>query len=155
MERNAQQKLIEWLENGQTDLALNFVRNIKATGSKRTDAQHRAWFLWLGMIEKEAENAGITFDNVIQHTHQLRITRENLHEIGKQLQKALWGTTSTKDLEKIGQIEILVQHFVDLFSKVGLELPPFPEREKESLISNIETAKAMSYPNTYTGAPTI
>ena len=144
MDSNTRNKLIHFLENGQTKHALSFVKLLKPTGTKRTDQQHKAWFLWLSMIEREAENAGITFDNVIQHTHQLRVTRENLHEIGKQLQKALWGTTSTKELEKVGQIDILVDHFTDLFAKVGLELPPFPEEKKENdLLASLELRKKL------------
>lgn len=104
----------------------------KSKGSL-TDNQRKALFLWYGMIEKEAENAGVTFDMVIKHTHQLRITKEGLHVLGKQLQKALWGTDSTKALKKQGQMDILIDHFTDLFSKVGLELPPFPSDDARQL----------------------
>ena len=137
---------------------LTWVQSQKPTESvksPRTDSQHRAWFLWLGMIEKLAENEGITWNQVVGQTHQLKITTEGLHVMGKQLQKALWGTDSTKQLKKVGQIDILIDHFVDLFSKVGLELPPFPSNdEKESTLKNIELAKTMDYPE-YNGAPTI
>ena len=129
--------------------ALSWVENQKPTEevkSPRTDQQHKAWFLWLNMIEKEAENAGITWNQVVGQTYQLKITTEGLHVMGKQLQKALWGTDSTKQLKKVGQIDILVQHFVDLFSKVGLELPPFPSQENQvTLLNNIETAKSIPY----------
>ncbi len=91
-----------------------------------TDQQRKALFLWYSMIEKVAENEGITFDMVIRHTSQLRITKEGLHVLGKQLQKALWGTYSTKTLTKRQQLDILIDHFTDLFAKEGLELPPFP-----------------------------
>lgn len=131
MDSDVKKKLLTFLEAGKTAEAIQFIKLVKVKGKTRTDSQHRALFLWYSMIEKEAENAGITFDNVIKHTHQLRVTRENLHELGKQLQKALWGTTSTKELEKVGQIDILVDHFVDLFSKVGLVLPPFPAEENK------------------------
>lgn len=98
--------------------------------NKRTSAQHRSLFLWFSMIEHEAENAGITYDMVIQHTSQLRVTKENLHELCKQLMAALWGTTSTKELKKNKQLDIIIDHFTDLFGKVGLELPPFPSNEE-------------------------
>jgi hypothetical protein len=142
----ARVRALEWVENQKP------VENVK---SPRTDSQHRAWFLWLGMIEKLAENEGITWNQVVGQTHQLKITTEGLHVMGKQLQKALWGTDSTKQLKKIGQIDILIDHFVDLFSKVGLELPPFPSNdEKESTLKNMELAKTMNYPE-YNGTPTI
>lgn len=98
---------------------------------KRTESQHNALFLWFDMIEKVAENNGITFDMIIRHTHQLKITKEGLHVLCKQLQEALWGTTSTKDLEKVGHIDEIIDHFTDLFAKEGLELPPFPHDENK------------------------
>lgn len=147
MDSATRNKLIEFLENGRSDLALSFVKNIEPTGKPRTQAQHNSLFLWFSMIEKEAENAGITWNQLVGHTHQLRITKENLHAMCKQLMQALWGTTSTRELKKIGQIEILEQHFVDLFSKVGLELPPFPSREPENnLLASHKLRKKIEYP---------
>lgn len=121
-----------WSVRAKLRVLLDSTKDIEPLKGTRTESQHNALFLWYGMIEKEAENAGITWDRVIQHTHQLRITKENLHSMGKDLQKALWGTDSTKKLKKIEQIDILVDHFVDLFSKVGLELPPFPTDKTEA-----------------------
>ena len=148
----SQQKrsLKELIINGQSERALLLLNSIDTTPT-RTDSQHNSWFLWLSMIEHEAENAGITWNHVVQHTHQLRITKEGLQEMGKQLQKALWGTTSTKELKKTGQIDILIMHFVDLFSKVGLTLPPFPnDEEKENqLIKSLDMASRMTYPDNY------
>lgn len=147
MDNKVKQKLKTFLLNGQIQEALRFIDLVETTSSERTQSQHNSLFLWFTMIEKEAENAGITWNELVGHTHQLRITREGLHVMFKQLMKALWGTTSTKKLKKIGQIEILEQHFVDLFSKVGLELPPFPSKEKEATtMKNIEMAKKIDYP---------
>ena len=94
----------------------------------RTESQHSALFLWFSMIEKEAENHGITWDMIIRHTHQLKITKEGLHGMCKNLQKVLWGTSSTKDLKRDGHIDTIIDHFVALFAKEGLELPPFPAK---------------------------
>jgi len=133
--------------------ALAWVQNQKPSievKSPRTDSQHNALFLWYSMIEKVAEYEGITWNQVVGQTHQLKITTEGLHVMGKQLQKALWGTESTKQLKKVGQIDILVDHFVDLFAKVGLELPPFPSNaDKESTLKNIERAKSIPYDDNY------
>lgn len=151
-------KLIKFLENGQVDLAISFLKLIKSDSPARTQAQHNSLWLWFTMIEHEAENAGITWNQVVGHTHQLRITKEGLHVMCKQLQKALWGTTSTKDLKKVGQIEILVQHFADLFSKVGLELPPFPVDESKHLagvkIAQVNNLSNENYPE-YNGPASI
>lgn len=112
--------LLEWLKG------VEVVEEVKGA-PERTDAQSRALFLWFGLIEHEAENQGVTWNMIIEHTHQLRITKEGLHIMAKQLMQALWGLNSTKKLKKTGQLDILIDHFVDLFSKVGLEVPPFPE----------------------------
>ena len=95
---------------------------------KRTETQHRSLFLWFGQIERVAEDNGVTWDMIIRHTHGLRITKENLHGMCKQLQHGLWGTISTKQLKKQKQIDIIIDHFVSLFAKEGLELPPFPSK---------------------------
>lgn len=130
---------LAWVENQKPSIEVK---------SPRTDSQHNALFLWYSMIEKVAENEGITWNQVVGQTHQLKITTEGLHVMGKQLQKALWGTESTKQLKKVGQIDILVDHFVDLFAKVGLELPPFPSDEnRPSTLKNIEAARRLpDYP---------
>jgi hypothetical protein len=104
----------------------------------RTDTQSDSLFLWFCMIEKEAENAGVTWDMILRHVHQLRVTKENLHEACKQLIDGLWHIKSTKQIKKQGQIEIIVDHFVDLFSKEGLTLPPFPSRENPLLGMKLE-----------------
>ena len=138
MTSQQKRRLKEHIINGDTGLALALLDSID-TSLTRRDNLLPALFLWFSMIEKEAENAGITWNELVGHTHQLRIPKENLHIMCKQLMKALWGTSSTKELKKTGQIEILEQHFVDLFSKVGLELPPFPSREMEN--HRLEAAK--------------
>jgi hypothetical protein len=131
MTSQQKRQLKEYIINSDTARAVALLNSIDTTPT-RTDSQHAALFLWFSMIEHEAENAGITWNEVVGHTHQLRITKEGLHVMAKQLQKALWGTTSTKELKKVGQIDILIDHFTDLFSKVGLELPPFPEDKQKT-----------------------
>lgn len=146
MDSNTKKKLIQFLENGQTELALNFVKLIKPTGVKRTENQNSAYWLWLTMIEHEAENQGVTWDVVLQHTNQLRVTKENVHEAVKQLTKALWGITSTTQLEKQGHLDIVIDHVTDLFGKAGLEVPPFPCEENNDTLSSLELRKKLDYP---------
>lgn len=146
MEPEVKRKLIHWLENGQHDHALAFVKLIKPTGKKRTDAQNSAYWLWLTMIEKEAENQGVTWDMVLQNVNQLRVTKENVHEAVKQLTKALWGITSTTQLEKQGHFDVIIDHVTDLFGKVGLELPPFPHEENKGndTLNSLELKKKLN-----------
>jgi len=156
MDSKVKNKIKQFLLNGQINECLQFIELVKVTQTERTQQQHNALFLWFTMIEKEAENSGVTWNQLVGHTHQLRITSEGLHTMCKQLQKALWGQTSTKQLKKTGQIDILVEHFVDLFSKVGMTLPPFPsdEEKQNQKMKAVELANNMDYPE-YTGKPTI
>lgn len=150
MTREVKNKIKHFLLNGQVNECLQFIELVQIDEKVRTQSQHNALFLWFSMIEKEAENAGVTWNQLVGHTHQLRITTEGLHVMGKQLQKALWGTDSTKQLKKTGQIDILIDHFVDLFSKVGLTLPAFPsDKNKPTTLKNIETAKSIPYDYNY------
>lgn len=114
---------------------------------KRTNQQSKAYWLWLSMIEHEAENQGVTWNMVMEHTNQLRVTKENVHEAVKQLTKALWGITSTTQLKKTGHMDILIDHVTDLFGKVGLEVPPFPSEEKENhLLESHSLRSKLEYP---------
>lgn len=92
----------------------------------RTQEQHNALFLWFSMIETVAEEQGVTWSRLIRHTNQLKVTKANLHDAWKQLQKALFGTDSTKKLKKSSQIDTIIDHFTELFAKEGMELPEFP-----------------------------
>lgn len=120
----------------------------KDIGDKRTESQHNSIFLWFGQIEKLAENEGITWDMIMRHTHQLKITKDGLHIMCKQLIEPLFGIKSTKKIEKKGQIDVIIDHFVDLFSKEGLELPPFPSKE-ENHVSVLEATKKREYPESH------
>ena len=111
----------------------------------RTQSQHNALFLWFSMIEHEAENQGVTWDMIIRHTLQLRVTKEGLHGMCKALQKALWGTDSTKELKKIGHIDVIIDHFTDLLSKEMEFIPEFPhEKDKgNDTLSALELRKKL------------
>ena len=153
MDSKIKAKLIDFLKNGQPDLALSFVKNIKATGGKRTNKQNGSFHLWLSMIEHEAENQGVTWDMLVKHTSKLRVTSEGLKSAVKQLIKSLWGYTSTTQLKKIGDLDIVIDHMTDWLSK-EMEVPSFPSREQEdTLLANVEKAKGLDYPNTYNGQP--
>ena len=120
----------------------------------RTQTQSASLFLWFGQIEKLAENEGITWNMIIQHTHQLKITKDGLHMLCKELIEPLFGIKSTKDIEKTGHLDDIIDHFVDLFSKEGLELPPFPSEEKKEVTAIENMHKATEHPDR-DGMPTV
>jgi len=149
MDSDVKQKLLTFLEAGKTAEAIQFIKLVKVKGKTRTQAQNSSYWLWLSMIEKEAENQGVTWDRIVANTHQLRVTSENLHEAIKQLIRALWGHTSTTQLEKTGQIEIVEQHVAELLGKVGLEVPPWPSEENKGndTLEAMKIREKLDYPS--------
>ena len=108
-----------------------YVKTVKVTvdaPAPRTSAQGRAIHLWFRQIAEICQNQGVTFDLIIKHTHHVAVTEYAVKALWHVLQKALYGTESTRDLTKSGQIDRMVDHFVVLFAKEEVELPPFPNR---------------------------
>jgi hypothetical protein len=92
----------------------------------RTDNQNRAMHLWFRQIAETCQNQGVTMNMVINHVHDVSVTEHGVKSLWHVLQKALFGTQSTTEIKKSGQIDKLVDHFVALFAKEEVELPPFP-----------------------------
>jgi hypothetical protein len=128
MDSKIKAKLITFLENGQVDLALSFIRHLETTSPQRTKKQNDSLHLWLSLIEQEAANQGVTWDKVIRHASQLRITSHGLKGAIHQLIGALWGYTSTTQIQKTGQLDIVIDHMTDWLSK-EMEVPAFPSAE--------------------------
>lgn len=93
---------------------------------ERTGQQNNGMHLWFEQTARICQNQGVTMDLIIKHTHDVLVTKEGVKLLWKTFQKALFDTDSTTQLKKTGQIDILVDHMVALFAKVGVELPPFP-----------------------------
>lgn len=153
----ARTRLIEWRKTLKAEEAPQTPAESTTSPSRRTDSQHRALFLWFGMIEKVCADQGITADMVFKHTTQVSVTKEVLHHLCKTLIKALYNIDSTKELEKTGHLDKIVDHFTALFAHEGVELPPFPNEDGKN---NIRLTAMDNYQNNeeypeYTGAPTI
>jgi hypothetical protein len=149
MDSKTKARLKEYIINGQTDLAITLLNSID-TRPERTSAQNRSLHLWFNLIEREAENQGVTWDMLIKHTTQLRVTSEGLKSACKQLIKALWGYTSTIQLKKTGDLDKVIDHMTDWLSK-EMEVPPFPcDEEKQNLsgqrIGAINNLSESNYP---------
>lgn len=123
---------------------------------KRTLSQHSAMFLWFSQIEHICAEQGVTWNMMMKHTVDVAITKEGIHNFWKVLQKALFRTTSTKDLKKTGQINRMIDHFVLFFAKEGVELPPFPEDALKNNIrlNQVSNLDNENYPE-YTGPTTL
>ncbi len=135
MDSKVKSKIKQFLLNGQVAECLAFIELVETTRPTRTQNQNSAFHLWLNMIEHEAENQGVTWNMLVRHTSQLRVTSEALKSAVKQLIKVLWGYTSTTQLKKTGELDIVIDHVTDWLSK-EMEVPAFPcdeERQKENL----------------------
>jgi hypothetical protein len=114
--------------------------------------QQKSLFKWFEMISQEADRQGVTFDMVIRHTHQLKITKPGLHAMCKQLIRPLFGYESTTEIQKTGDLDIIIDHFTDLLSK-EMEVPPFPhDPDKQAInkrgykLAAHEASKLPDYP---------
>lgn len=134
-------------------------KNAPTGQNTRTVAQNNAQHLWFRQIATICQEAGVEADAVFSKTHNLQMTEENVKAMWKGLQRALFGTKSTTELKKNGEIDKLVDHFVRFFAEnFELELPPFPLEDKNTKLQAVENAQSgkvagMDYPDTYTGAP--
>lgn len=156
MQHETKAKLIKYLENGQVDVALSLLKSVKTTRTPRTNSQNASFHLWLNLIEQEAENQGVTWDMLVRHTSQLRVTSEGLKSACKQLIKALWGYTSTTQLKKTGDLDVVIDHMNDWLSK-EMEVPAFPHDEEKTLQGNsgYKGGGKVDYPETEYEEPLI
>jgi hypothetical protein len=128
MDSKIKAKLKEFLINGDIQRALAFLDAVETTSPQRTKKQNDSLHLWLSLIEREAANQGVTWDKIIRHASQLRVTSHGLKGAIHQLIEALWGYTSTTQLKKVGQLEIVIDHMTDWLSK-EMEVPAFPSED--------------------------
>ncbi len=100
--------------------------------NKRTSSQNNALHLLFAQISKECEEKGIDLREVVRDEVPIPCTPENIKWMWKLLQKAMFGTRSTTELRKSGDIDKVY----DQFNKILIErtngeisLPPFPSLE--------------------------
>ncbi len=110
-----------------------FLDEVKVSESEtkpnRTGSQNAALHLWFSQIAEICQQQGVTWNMLIKHTVDVAVTQEGVKNFWKVLQKALYGTESTTELKKTGQIERMVDHFALFMGKEGVEIPPFPSNE--------------------------
>lgn len=97
--------------------------------NKRTSSQNNSLHLLFSQISKECEEKGIDLREVVRDEVPIPCTPENIKWMWKLLQKAMFGTKSTTQLRKSGDID----RVYDAFNKIWIErtnseiiLPPFP-----------------------------
>lgn len=152
----AKKKVLEFFNNGQTAQAMHFIQNLETNKQVRTGVQNGSLHLWYQQVADECVKNGVDTKMIVDKTVRVDMSPEFIKTMWKTLQTALFGTTSTTQLKKTGEIDRIYDHFVRFFAKnFEMEIPPFPSREREdTLLANLEAAKKTDYPE-YTGAPSI
>lgn len=98
----------------------------------RTDQQNRSLHLFYKQLSDECLAKGIELREIVRDEVPIPVTPENIKWMWKLLQKAMFGTASTTELKRSGDIDKLY----DAFNRILIErtkgevvLPPFPSME--------------------------
>lgn len=152
MDSNTKKKLINFLENGQVDQALSFLKLIKVQAGNRSAKQNSSIHLWLTMVAEELDRHGFTIQNVVAKIRraEIRPTMENLKEVmWRPYQIAALKKDSTTKLNRLevdkvyeGLNKFLAENFD------GLHVP-FPSDEAKQLenLSGVKMAQVNNLKN--------
>lgn len=153
----AKKKVLEFLSNGQTAQAMHFIQNLETNKKVRTGVQNGTLHLFFTQVADECVKNGVDTKMIVDKTVRVDMSPEFIKTMWKTLQTALFGTTSTTQLKKTGEIDKIYDHFVRFFAEsFEMEIPPFPSREREdTLLNNLEKAKGIKYPEHNGEMPTI
>lgn len=103
------------------------VRIHRDTGIRTTD-QNRAMHKYFSLLATALNDAGLTVQHVLTKKVELDWTQNMIKEIlWRDVQKRLFGKTSTKDLDKVSEITLVYDTLNrHLSEKFQLESIPFP-----------------------------
>ena len=100
---------------------------------KRTEQQSKALWKFFELLASALNDAGYTQKSVLENAaiFDIPCTKEFTHDIWTHFQRHLYKTKSTKDLEKIGQIEevhkVVMKNMGEIFHIEFIEFPSMPE----------------------------
>ena len=103
--------------------------DVRAIESTRTLAQNRSLHKLMKELSDECLDKGITLNDIVKDGYEVEATPENLKMLWKKLQNSLFGTKSTTELKKTGQIEVVYRNFNKILierTSGELSLPPWP-----------------------------
>lgn len=164
MEANTKKKLIQFLENGQVDLALAFLKEIKVQAGTRTSAQNRAIHLYLTQVAEELDRHGFTIQNVVA-----KIRRAEIRPTGKNLKEVMWrpyqiaalkkdSTTQLTKLDVDKVYEGLNKFLAENFDGLHVPFPCDETKQLENLsgvrLAQVNNLSNENYPE-YEGKPNI
>lgn len=97
----------------------------------RTETQNSSLWLFMTMLAKALNDAGLEPRKVLKSTYNFQWTKEMIHDaVWVPIQKALFGTTSTRSLKKLEQIDAIHSLIMrELGEKHGLEYIAFPSNQ--------------------------
>lgn len=126
---------IQMATKGLEAMTLFKVVDSKVPVQKRTPSQNRALWLWFTAVSEQMNDAGIDMKQFLSKEVDIPWTKESFHDtVWLPLQKAMYGTESTKDLEKQEQIDKIYDTINRAIAdRTGLENIPFPNIDHHAL----------------------
>ena len=104
------------------------VLDVSLITKRRSTAQNSALHLYLGMLEQECRNSGMTMDMIIKKPQELPITRHLLKDLFRLYGKTMYGKESTAKLDKNEFSTVLMSFQKVVAERLGISLP-FPSIE--------------------------
>lgn len=116
-----------WLEKNRNYKGTLLIKIAKMT-RERTADQNRALHKYFTLKSEQCREAGVTVQLALAKTIELEMTPEMLKEFWRVIQNAMLGKgKSTKNLDKIGEIEQVHEHLERFFAeKFNLPVIDFP-----------------------------
>lgn len=153
MTKNEHKVLSELLDGDRNTLHTRLASyldtaEIREYEDTRSSQQNRALHLWFQLVAETCRDAGYDAKLVMNNTVSVEMNADIVKGMWKVMQEALYGTKSTTELQKKEQIDNIVNHFIRFFGeRFGLELPPFPTKELQSIVYAGNTK--VPYPTDY------
>lgn len=100
--------------------------------AQRTSQQNKALHLWLRQKAQQCRDAGVTTQMAFGKTIELEMTEETMKVIWRYVQKAMFNKDSTRDLDKIAELDEVAEHlnrfFAENFNLEGIPIPYDPDK---------------------------
>lgn len=105
---------------------------------QRTESQNNAMWLFMTQLAESLNNAGKDMRIVLKPTYSIPWTKDSVHDhLWIPLQKAMYGTDSTKFLHKIEQVDRIHEVIMrEMGEKHQIEYIPWPNDPDPSPLKN-------------------
>jgi hypothetical protein len=124
----------------------------------RTSQQNRALHKWFDLKAAQCRDAGVTPQLAFSKTMELEMTPEMMKAIWKTVQRPLIGKASTTELDKVGEIELVLDHlnrfFAQEFELDAIPLPSHIPEDTTPILDMMRERDTIPYPPNHGPAPT-